>query len=92
MTTTHTINYRNSICNALTCALGVNVLYLELSHNRASKASFYQSYINVFQLTVYLMRPGDFTEFGAGFMIGNGMLLLAGVVMMVIAWRLRTKP
>jgi len=47
--------------------------------------------IALYKMIPPLTRPGDFTEFGAGFMFGNGMLLLAGVIMMVIAWRRRTQ-
>lgn len=47
--------------------------------------------ISLFKMVPPLTRPGDFTDFGAGYMIGNSVLLLSGLLMIAIAWRRRAK-
>ncbi len=45
--------------------------------------------ISLYRIVPPLSEPGYFTEFGAGFMIGNVILLFGGLAFVVLAWRRR---
>jgi hypothetical protein len=47
------------------------------------------SAITLYKIFPPLTQTGYFTEFGAGYMIGNLILFCGGLVLMAIAWKRR---
>lgn len=45
----------------------------------------------LFKIIPPFLRPGSFTEFGAGYMVGNGLVLTVGLLIVYLAWRGRKK-
>jgi hypothetical protein len=46
----------------------------------------------LYRISPYIFEPGYYTQFGSGYMVGNGILLLIGVVLIFRGLTRKQKP